>query len=199
MKPFYFLFLSVVVAMGQTGTIVDPKNPFDQESPSKQSVLELRKTTRIRGDGFCSDIISDERGVFVVPCDDDTVPSCDEKTFKPGNSSCDTQLTFRGHSKTIKELFPEECGGFRPSYRACRANEASTLPDHICFDMVPVPQTDKAAPKPESAEPLSLAHAFDWQAIADHCHIEATTPVGFMLTKPPDGWYAVTGMRIVCK
>jgi hypothetical protein len=159
MRPFYFLFLSVVVAMGQTTVLTGPT------TLAPHSLVENSATD-----------------MFYIP-------------------RCSDLITYGKTTKAVRDMFPEEC--------------LNSLPD--CRFGVAKGETCVLAPKLESTEPpqsspvygdqpgslsldkpLGLGHGFDWQAIADHCHIDVyESPIP---TNPqPDTWEAVTGMRIVCK
>jgi hypothetical protein len=167
MKLAYFLFLSVVVAMGQT---------------TNMGMISVR-------------------------------------TITP-EEECSQSITFRGTTKTIKELFPSECITDE-DLRKTVANDP--IQKAVPGSSIPIPNAPLEPPKcgtwSKNGKPIATLCSGDdpsyemWQAIADHCHIEqlvhhrsATDPLPGPVFESPiptnpasDTWEAVTGMRIVCK
>lgn len=144
-------------------------------------------------------------------------------------SLCERHVTFRGVTKSVKDLFPSECGvrqdtcivGTRemPCEDAWKVHIQPNGPAEAPPNSVPpgCTQNKNGVLNCGSSGELTWTPGvtFDWQAIADHCHVEELVHhwsaadfytlhgPGFDTPVPeksvPDTWELESGMRIVCK
>jgi hypothetical protein len=196
MKPFYFLFLSVVVAMGQTPL----DTPFGLTITGGRSVAE--QCTRTITFGSTTKTIKE---LFPEECATKEHPysSCHWISgYEPQCECLPVGATSIVSSASVTPILPApKLESAEPPTWPTAAKISFTFIGDQEGDLVEPDGWYRCSdgkrlgwcpPKPET----------DWQAIADHCHIE-TLNNGFLgdLTPPPNGrgWEAMTGMRIVCK
>lgn len=145
----------------------------------------------------------------------------------PERFTCDTVIDFGKTAKTVRELFPEACQPDSPSGAANKRSDAGS--SYFCTtpstggtcaiaeapaDSVPPanPWTVVIWSDGPYVPPPQTKDEVNWQAIADHCHVEELVHhlsaedmggIGYdppILAKPvPDSWEVVSRLRIVCK
>jgi hypothetical protein len=220
MKPFYFLFLSVVVAMGQTDkvptvTVTMPIYATEQKVSGQNCILTPQDEVICSGSRQGQRVMWMEPLVLPTKATVTIEPAAPKLESAPGSSIPIPNAPLESTEPTwdwIKDIW--QCPKGSSAYPVACVNNSDTARE--CKPLC-VPDDAVIGDPPGSLnldKPLGVGHGFDWQAIADHCHIETLVhhrseeeswiapdgPQPFMPKHPvPDTWEAVTGMRIVCK